>query len=135
MVALTKDRNTLRKDNLQHEDGVAAATEIFAGSLACLNAAGFAVPGSTSTTLTARGVAQSHVDNSDGANGDLTVPTRRGTFKFANSAATDEITIADIDNDCYIVDDQTVARTDGTGTRSVAGKVDSVDSDGVWVTI
>jgi hypothetical protein len=31
------------------------------------------------------------------------------------------------------VDDQTVAKTDGTGARSVAGKVFDVDSGGVWV--
>ena len=33
----------------------------------------------------------------------------------------------------YIVDDETVAKTDGTATRSAAGKVVGLDSDGVWV--
>lgn len=135
MAALTKDRNTLRKDSVQHVDPVAASTKIYAGALVCLNASGHAVPGSTSTTLTARGVAQDQVDNSSGAAGDEDILTRRGVFHFANSAAADEITIADIGNDCYIVDDQTVAKTDGTSTRSVAGKIDSVDATGVWVEI
>jgi hypothetical protein len=31
------------------------------------------------------------------------------------------------------VDDQTVAKTDGSTTRSVAGIVRGVDTDGVWV--
>jgi hypothetical protein len=36
-------------------------------------------------------------------------------------------------NDCYLVDDQTVAKTSATNTRSVAGKIVDVDSQGVWV--
>lgn len=135
MVALTKDRNTVRRDGALHADPVAAGTRIYAGALVCLNASGYAVPGSTATTLKARGVALEQVDNSGGAAGALTVPVRRGVFKFANSTATDEITIADIGVNCYIVDDQTVARTNGSSTRSVAGRIDGVDTDGVWVEI
>ena len=33
----------------------------------------------------------------------------------------------------FLVDDNTVALTNGGGTRSVAGVVWQVDSDGVWV--
>lgn len=134
-MALSKDRNTKRRDGVQHSDPVAATTRIFAGSLVCLNAAGNAVPGSTSTTLKARGLAQEQVDNSAGAAGDLRIESRRGVFAFANSASTDEITRAEIGTDCYIVDDQTVAKTSATNTRSVAGVIRDVDSDGVWVEI
>lgn len=135
MTALTQDRNTPRRDGVQFNDPVAASTRIFAGSLVCLNAAGNAVPGSTSTTLTARGVAQEHVDNRDGAAGARRIETRRGTFPFANSADTDEITRADIGAVAYIVDDQTVAKTHATNTRSEAGVIADVDDAGVWVTI
>lgn len=44
-----------------------------------------------------------------------------------------KFTAADIGSDCYIVDDQTVAKTNGTNTRSVAGKIMDVDAQGVWV--
>lgn len=135
MTALAKDRNTVRRDGVQYSDPVAASTRLFAGALVCLNASGYAVPGSTATTLKARGVAQEHVDNSAGAAGAVRVETRRGVFPFANSASTDEITRADIGNECYIVDDQTVAKTSATNTRSVAGVIRDVDSDGVWVEI
>ena len=135
MTALTKDRNTVRRDGVQFADPVAAATRIFAGSLVCLNASGYAVPGTTSTTLKARGVAQEQVDNSAGAAGDLRIETRRGVFPFANSTSTDEITRADIGATAYIVDDQTVAKTSATNTRSVAGVIRDVDSNGVWVEI
>ena len=134
-MALTKDRNTKRREAIQFSDPVAAATKIYAGALVCLDASGNAVPGSTSTTLTARGRAEAAVDNSEGAAGDLNVDVRRGMFPFKNSAAADEITRADIGADCYIVDDETVAKTDGTSTRSVAGTIRDVDSAGVWVEI
>jgi hypothetical protein len=41
--------------------------------------------------------------------------------------------LADVGKQCYLVDDQTVAKTDGTNTRSPAGFVRDVDADGVWV--
>jgi hypothetical protein len=135
MAALTKDRNTTRRDGVQYSDPVAASTKIFAGSLVCLNAAGNAVPGSTATTLLARGVAQEQVDNSAGSAGDLRVESRRGVFPFANSASSDEITRAEIGDNAYIVDDQTVAKTSGSSTRSVAGVIRDVDTAGVWIEI
>lgn len=135
MTALTKDRNTPRRAGVQFNDPVAASTRIFAGSLLCLNAAGFAVPGSTSATLKARGIAEEQVDNRDGAAGALRIESRRGVFPFANSASADEITRADIGNTAYIVDDQTVAKTSATNTRSVAGIIRDVDEAGVWVEI
>jgi hypothetical protein len=46
------------------------------------------------------------------------------------------ITRAEIGDDCYIVDDSTVAKTNpGGNTRSVAGKIVDVDAKGVWVRI
>jgi len=133
-MALTSDRNTPRRDGTEFNLGVAASTKIYGGSIACRNAGGYAVPGSTATTLKALGMATQQVDNSAGADGAKKVQIRKGTFRFANSAAGDLITIVDIGNDCYIVDDQTVAKTNGTNTRSVAGKVHDVDADGGWVT-
>ena len=133
-MALTKDRNTSRRDGTQFSDPVAAAAKIFAGSLVCLDASGNAVPGSTSTTIKVRGVAQEQVDNTGGAAGAKRIETRRGVFQFANTRA-DQITRAEIGTQCYIVDDQTVAKTSATNTRSVAGVVRDVDDGGVWVEI
>lgn len=133
MVALTKDRNTaFRKDEL-YSYPVAAATTIYAGSLVVLSA-GNAAPGSTALALVAVGRAEEQVDNSGGAAGDLSVRVRRGTFRFANLGA-DLVVAADIGSPCFIVDDQTVAKTDGTSTRSQAGIVQQVDAQGVWVRI
>lgn len=61
---------------------------------------------------------------------------RCGVYHLENSAGADEITQAEVGDNCYIVNDETVAKTDATGTRSVAGRVVAVCSpvtDGVWV--
>ncbi|MBN4063477.1 hypothetical protein JYT79_01715 [Cardiobacterium sp. AH-315-I02] len=130
-MPLTNDRNTPVRTGDTYADPVAAATKIFAGSLVCLDAAGNAVPGSVSTTLTARGRADEMVDNT-GVAGALTVNNRPGIFKFVNDGS---IARADIGGSAYIVDDETVADNNGTSTRSIAGVIKDVDADGVWVQI
>lgn len=134
MTALTKERNTPARLNGRRNDPMAAAVVAFAGALIVLDAAGNAKPGVTETGLTARGVAMATVDNSAGAAGDLNVDTEKGCFRFANDG-TDTIDRTHIGETAYIVDDQTVASTDGTGTRSAAGEIVDVDSLGVWVEI
>lgn len=133
MTATTIDRATQRRDAAQFEFAMAAATTIPAGVITCLNASGLAVNGATSTTLKCVGVSEAKADNSAGAASAKNVRTRRGCFKFANSASGDLIALADVGADCYIVDNQTVAKTNGSNTRSVAGKIRDVDADGVWV--
>lgn len=134
MVALTQDRNTPRREGVAYEDPMAANVTIFGGALVCLDASGNAVPGATSTTLKARGVAQERKAN--GATvGAETIRTFPGVYRFANSAAGDLVTRADIGATAYIVDDQTVAKTNGGNTRSAAGTIRHVDAQGVWVNI
>lgn len=132
MVALAKDRNTELQDGELISVPVAAAKKIFAGSLVAANATGFATPGATATTLTALGRAEETIDNSAGADGALSILVRRKkAFKFANDA--DAVTQADVLKTVYMVDDQTVAKTNGSSTRSAAGKCVGLESDGVWV--
>lgn len=134
MTAITTERDTQRRAGGQAAYPVLAATKVLAGTLVALTAAGYAQGGAVATTLKAVGVAEATADNTAGASGDIKVTVRRdGWHRFANSAAGDLITIADISANCYIVDNQTVAKTDGTGTRSVAGKVRDVDALGVWI--
>jgi hypothetical protein len=135
MVALAADRDTPRREGLVNNDPVKANVKIFAGALVALDAAGNAQPGSTALNLVARGRAKELVDNLGGIAGAQRIETERGSFRFANSAAADAITRAEIGDDCYIVDDQTVAKTNGGGTRSIAGKIEDVDAVGVWVRI
>lgn len=130
MPALTQDRNTPQRFGDTFNHPVAASSVIYAGSIVVLNAAGDAVAASTATGLKAVGRAEQYIDNSGGAAGDKAVDVRKGTFRFENDGSIDR---TDIEATAYIVDDQTVANTDGTGTRSAAGKIVDVDADGVWV--
>lgn len=111
---------------------VKANTKIWAGSLIVLDA-GYAAPGRAATGLLALGMATETVDNTGGAAGAKRVPYQPGVSRWANSANADLIAQTDAGQLCYIVDDQTVAKTDGTATRSIAGTIYGVDSQGVWV--
>jgi hypothetical protein len=70
------------------------------------------------------------------ANGDVKTTIQSGSFKFKNSAAGDLIGVTEIGRRCYIVDDETVAKTSPNATRAVAGIVQEIDADGgVWVAV
>ena len=133
MVALTARRNTPVRMGEIRVEAVAASIRIFAGSLVMRNAAGYLTKGATATGCVGVGRAEYTVDNSAGAVGALSLEYRVGTCLFANSSAGDLIVIADIGKACFIVDDQTVAKTDGTATRSRAGIVEGLETNGVWV--
>lgn len=132
MTALIADRNTPLRSGDIEEHPVKGATTIFAGALVCLDASGRLVPGSTAVGLIARGRAEERVANA-GADGAKSCRVRKGQFRWINSAAGDAITRAEIGDPAYIVDDQTVAKTNGGSTRSVAGTIRDVDAQGVWV--
>lgn len=132
-MALSADRNTpLRQGDIQ-SGKLAASVKVFAGSLVMRNAAGYLTKGATATGAVGVGRAEEQVDNSAGAAGDAALRYRPGVFQFKNSSSTDAITIAEIGDKCFVVDDETVAKTDGTSTRSPAGIVEDVDAQGVWV--
>lgn len=133
MTALAADRLTPKRISHQFAFGVAASTKIYAGGMVAINASGYATKGATSTTLKCVGVATEQADNSAGADGAINVPVERGTWRFANSSAGDAIGLANVGATCYMVDDQTVALTNGGSTRSAAGIVRDVDAAGVWV--
>lgn len=131
-AALTADRDTHQRSGDQVQLGVATNVKIYAGALVAKNASGYATPGAVATTLRFIGRASEFTDNTGGADNAKKITVEKGIFKFVNYAS-DLVTIADVGADCFIFDDQTVAKTNGTSTRSVAGKVFAVDSDGVWV--
>lgn len=127
MVAMTGPRQIKTRKGEIFNRPVAAAVLIYSGALVCLNA-GYAVKGSAATGLIADGFARETVDNRDGAAGAQRIDVETGYGYLKNSAAADAITLSDVGSDCYIVDDQTVAKTSGGGTRSIAGKIKDVDS-------
>ncbi|MGZ8172865.1 MULTISPECIES: hypothetical protein [Methylobacter] len=132
MTALAKDRNTPSRGGEQFSFPL-AAVKIYAGSIGVINSSGYLTKGATATGLKCVGRISGQVDNSAGAAGAVNGNVENGIFLWGNSAAADAITLAEVGDVCYIVDDQTVAKTSGTGTRSPAGIIEDVDSGGVWV--
>lgn len=133
MTAATSDINTPYRDGEIIGAPVEANMQIFAGALVCANAAGNAVMGSTAEGLTYLGRAEANVNNTGGAAGAQTIAVRRGVvFQWQNSPD-DPVGQASLGKVCYVEDNQTVAATNGTNTRSQAGVVMGIDSNGVWV--
>lgn len=130
MAALTGDKSARRYGESQFSGlqgyGVKTNVKILKGALVVKDSSGYATNASTATGLITLGVAREKVDNTGGASGALPVCVDVGEFEFENSAAGDAIALTEIGSDCYIVDNQTVAKTDGTGTRSRAGKIINV---------
>jgi hypothetical protein len=136
MADLTHDRNTQRKDGeLQHFQ-VAQGAEIFAGSLVELNSDGYAQPAGDDSSVTFAGVADEHVDNSDGAAGDKTVKVwREHTWHFetVDPWSFDQ---GACNGWVYASDDQTVADDSDVSNNLHVGVVEEVESDGsVWINI
>jgi hypothetical protein len=133
-MAAAADRNTRQVEGVTRAFPMAASTKIWAGTIACLNSSGKLTKGAASATLKAVGVAPATIDNSAGLVDAINGQVEIGVFgPFLNSAGGDAIALADVNATCYIVDDETVAKTDGTGARSAAGRVWDVTTEGVWV--
>ena len=133
MAALTDARNTQERLPGYREFPLKGATRVFAGAMAAVDSSGRLVPMTTALGLRGVGRSEATYDNRLGADGAISGRVGADVYVFANSAGGDEITKADIGNDCYGVDDQTVAKTSATNTRSVAGKVFDVTAEGVSV--
>ncbi|MCB1824231.1 MAG: hypothetical protein KDJ54_06450 [Candidatus Competibacteraceae bacterium] len=133
MTALADGRNTPYREGSRYSLPVAAAKTLYPGALAALDASGNVTPGATATGLKGIGRVEALADNGSGAAGDIRADIRPGIYRWENSTSTDEITAAEVGDTCYMVDDQTVAKTDGGSTRSPAGTIIDVDDLGVWV--
>jgi hypothetical protein len=130
-MSLSAERNTRMRAEGIRSGGMAAVTA-YKGGILMRNAAGFLTPGAAATGSVGAGRAEETLTNG-GSAGDKNIRFREGTFLFKNSASSDLIAVAQIGDVCWIVDDETVAKTDGSGTRSPAGFVADVDAQGVWV--
>ena len=140
-MALASDRNVPRHSSAGVPNVLAfpqkGSTTLYNGALCVLNA-GYLAPGTAATGLITAGVrtkGKSANVGADGAVGYSAVEVTAGVFPFKNSSSGDAITQADVGADCYIVDDETVAKTNGSNTRSKAGKIVAVDANWVWALV
>lgn len=143
-MPLTKARNTLRMGVGEVILGsldapLKANATVYQGGMVALElSSGFYVPASATLGLVVAGrldsekaAAPSVVGGS--TNGAVVTRVEQGVFRYANSGGGDVIAVTERGKVCYVVDDQTVAKTDSGGARPVAGLVIDVDSAGVFV--
>lgn len=132
-MPLSAERSTKRRDGAGAGRPAKTNKIFYKHAIVAIGADGYATPGAVATTLKRPARVAETVDTTGIADGVLFVQFEYGVFRFNNSTAGDLITFLDVGNDCFIVDDETVAKTNGTSTRSVAGKIFDVDAEGVWV--
>lgn len=142
MTAITQPRDTPWRDCILVPLPVAKGEVIPMGAIVCVSATGFAVNGIEDATLKYAGCADESVDNSAGEDGAQFINVRANkAFKWASDGT---ITQASLLTRAYIVDNQTLSAENGgapadgetlagDATRSSAGKIILIESDGVWV--
>lgn len=131
MAASTVSITATRRPGLIFQYPVAATVKTLIGTLAALDADDDLVLATDAASRRVVGLFVAEVDNTDGADGDLSCDVEAGCFLLANSEA-NAVSDAHIGKVCYVEDNQTVASAAGTNAV-VAGIVAKVTADGVWV--
>jgi len=134
MTALTQDKELQYTEGVELPFELYRAVEIFGGSFVCVRADGYAIPGDDATGLLFMGVATQHVDNAGGDDGDKSVVLRRrGLVK---AIVDNTITIANVGDSVYLVDDQTVDVVGNTTYDIFAGIIAGfIDGTHAWIDI
>ena len=133
MTALTENRYTRYRDGLVTAHPVQASAVIYKGSLVCVDATGYALPGADTADYVFLGVAIEEADNSAGSDGDVTVRVQTsGVFSFAKIGSLSQ---ANCGVQLYIADDQTVAAAATTTNDIPCGRLEGIDGDDVWVRV
>jgi len=134
MTVLSEDKQIEIQDGVEKDFPMAASEKIFGGALGCVNAAGYALEGSDTAGLIFQGIAMEQKDNSDGANGDLDVVfRRRGLVKVILDTV---ITIANVGDNVFLVDDQTVDLTANVTHNIFCGIIAGyIDTTHAWIDI
>ena len=108
---------------------LSTAEQTYAGGLACFDTStGLVKKGAASNTLIPIGVYKEDKLVASGGSASIQFPQNQYFMWFANSASADLIAQAQVGSVCYIVDDQTVAKTSNSSARSQAGTVFAVDA-------
>jgi len=143
-MALNQGRKIQERSGQKHGHPLTANAQVYQGGIVVLKS-GYAIAGRSgvgadnaakaadAATLQVVGIAEDTVKGgaTDGA---ARVTTKAGVFLFDNLTG-DLVTRSDIGKACYLVDDETVARTSPNNTRAKAGIVDDLEDAGVWVRV
>ncbi|TMV06130.1 hypothetical protein [Brucella haematophila] len=128
MVA-TRDLEIPSRDGTRFGYPVKAGIRFFGRAIVAVTAAGLAVPAAHADAVAIVGLAEFHVDNRDGVDGDQTVTAIRDTRGFEFVAA-----FADIGKPVYATDDATLT-LDATGGKLKVGTIAGLGDDRTWVSV
>lgn len=136
---LTQGRLIQERDGKLYSFPLAANAVVFQGSLAMLTGGALEAACQQATAGAAAacvvvGVVEK-IPPADPSLPALRIPVRAGCFLFQNSAGGDAVTLSNVGQPAYAVDDQTVALTSSNNLRPLAGTIVDVESDGVWVRV
>lgn len=120
-MSLTADRKVQRKlaERPRFTAGALAAAKVFTGALVNRSAAGYAKPAADAAGESFLGISINQQDNTLGASAALGVECDRFPFDAAASG----MAITDLNEDAYVVDDQTVGRGIAAQPATVTGVV------------
>jgi len=125
MSALTKDRNTVRKEGDYASYPVKGGVKVYAGGIVCIGSDGYAIPGSDTAGLKFVGVSRGYVDNTGGASGAVSAEVwKRGCFEFSASG----MVRANVGDSVYVVDDQTAGLAATTTNDVPCGRISEYNS-------
>jgi hypothetical protein len=136
-MPLTADRKTKTSVPGLREFPVLAGAVIFEGAMVSVDSSGWARPARTvASGDKCVGIAELRADNTGGSNGAITVKVRSDRVAYMNNSTSgDLIANLNVGADCFVVDDSTVALTNGTNTRVRAGKIHWVSLSGEGVAV
>ena len=132
--SLSADKKTEYKEGVEIPFEVDGGSKLFAGAFVCNNALGYLIPGDDADGLIFQGISREYADNSLGQDGDLTCIVRRRGLIKATLGHT--ITIANIGDNVFLVDDETVDLAANVTYKIFAGVIAGyIDSTHAWIDI
>lgn len=134
MTALTQDKAIKKKEGVEIPFDVAGSATIYGGSLVAIATDGYANPGADTSGYLFAGVADGRADNSSGSDGDIDVNCQRQGVFLMNAGSA--MTVANIGDQVYISDDQTVDLVANVTNNVYCGNIAGIKSSSkVWVDI
>lgn len=139
MTKATSAINTEYRDGILFPVSLAAAAIVLQGTFAVVGPDGLAISSAAvgGDDQTCIGIWENDAENTPESGQEYGIVRRNKHVLVSNSSA-DPVTQAELGKQIYIEDNQTVAKTDGAGTRSVAGRFMGFDTEyttQVWVEI
>lgn len=134
MTALTEDKGLEYREGVELSCPVDDGDTIYGGAFVSVNADGYLVDGADEAGQIFMGIALEQKDNSDGSDGDLTCQIlRRGLVKALFDTA---ITQANVGDNAYLVDDQTVDVVGNVTHAIFCGIIaEYIDTTHAWIDI